>query len=116
MAYQINDDLADSLNRKQISQDLRNGNVTLPFLHMYTHGDSSAKELLRKNFGNNSITKAIAEEIKERMEESGAFRYCEEKIAEYSAKSKTRLKGVRDSVFKNYLMQFSDCINGFEGQ
>ena len=115
MAYQLNDDLEDLLNKSQISQDLRNGNVTLPFIHMYKHGSDSAKELLRKNFGNNSITRAIAEEIKGKMEETGAFKYCREKIVEYSAKSKTSLKDVKESVFKNYLMQFSDCANKFEG-
>lgn len=115
MAYQLNDDLEDLLNKNQVSQDLRNGNVTLPFLHLYQHGDDSTKELLRRNFGTNTITKAIAEEIKSKMEESGAFKYCREKIAEYSAKSTESLKGIRDSVFKSYLMRFSDCVNGFEG-
>jgi geranylgeranyl pyrophosphate synthase len=82
---------------------------------MYTHGDSSAKKLLKKNFGNKNVSKAIAEEIKDTMEETGAFNYCKEKVAEYSASSKVSLKSIRDSVFKIYLMRFSDCINGFEG-
>jgi octaprenyl-diphosphate synthase len=115
MAYQLNDDLDDLLSKNQISQDLRNGNVTLPFIQLYQHGDASAKELLKRNFGNGTVTKAIAEEIKNKMEETGAFKYGREKIAEYSAKSKAGLKGVKDSVFKSYLMRFSDCVTGFEG-
>ena len=116
MAYQLKDDLEDILRKEQISQDLKNGNVTLPFLYMYHHGDGYSRKLLRENFGNKHVTLAVTQEIRDRMEEIGAFRYCQRRITEYSRKSQESLKDVRDSLFKNFLMRFSTCIDEFEGQ
>ena len=115
MAYQLNDDLDDLLGKNQISRDLRNGNVTLPFLYMNEHGDDAAKELMKRNFGNRNVTLAVMEEVKDRMEEFGAFRYCKAKIAEYVKNSRSSLEIVRDSRFKNYLMMFSGYVDEFEG-
>ena len=108
MAYQLKDDLEDLIHTEQISQDLKNGNVTLPFLYMHQHGDSFSRKLLRENFGNKHATLAIAQEIRDRMEGIGAFRYCQRRIIEYSRKSQESLRDVRDSTFKNFLMRFSD--------
>jgi len=71
--------------------------------------------LMKRNFGNRNVTLTAIEEIKESMEELGAFRYCKRKIAEYMEKSHSSLKIVRDSKFKDYLMRFSDCVHEFEG-
>jgi geranylgeranyl pyrophosphate synthase len=116
MAYQLKDDLEDVLRREQISQDLKNGNVTLPFLYMHQHGDSFLRKLLGENFGNKHVTLAVWQEIRDRMEEIEAFSYCQRRIIEYSKKSQESLKDVRDSVFKDFLMRFSVCIDEFEGQ
>jgi geranylgeranyl pyrophosphate synthase len=116
MAYQLKDDLEDILRREQISQDLKNGNVTLPFLYMHQHGDNFLRKLLRESFGNKRVTLAVTQKIRDRMEEIGAFSYCQQRIVEYSKKSRESLKGVRDSMFKNFLMRFSVCIDEFEGQ
>ena len=116
MAYQLKDDLEDILRRGQISQDLKNGNVTLPLIYLHQHGDSFLRKLLRENFGNRHVTLTATQEIRDRMEEIGAFSYCQRRIIEYLKKSQESLKGVRDSVFKNFLIRFSTCINEFEGQ
>jgi geranylgeranyl pyrophosphate synthase len=116
MAYQLKDDSEDLLRREQISQDLKNGNVTLPFLYMHQHGDSFSRKLLRENFGNKHVTVAVTQEIRHNMEEIGAFKYCQRKISEYSKKSQESLKDVRDSMFKDFLVRFSTCIDEFEAQ
>ena len=115
MAYQLNDDLDDLLGKNQISRDLRNGNVTLPFLYLYEHGKEAVKELMKRNFGNRKVTLTDMEKLKDTMEEFGAFTYCKEKIAEYIEKSHSSLKVVRDSKFKNYLMRFSGYVDESEG-
>ena len=114
MAYQLNDDLEDLLAKNQISRDLRNGNVTLPFLYLHKHGDNSARTLLRESFGNRSAAPAVVEQMKDRMEKIGAFTYCRRKVAEYLEKSHSSLTVLRDSTFKNYLTQFSDYVDTFE--
>jgi len=101
--------------KNQISRDLRNGNVTLPFLYVYEHGNDAARELMKRNFGNRKVTLAVMEKVKDSMEEFGALSYCKGKIAEYIEKSHSSLKVVRDSKFKNYLMRFSGYIDEFEG-
>lgn len=115
MAYQLNDDLDDLLGPRKISQDLRNGNVTLPFLYTYGHGNKAAKELLTRKFGDRNVTLNDMKDVKEKMEEIGAFRYCKRKIGEYLENSQQSLKAVRDSKFKNYLDRFSSCLSEFEG-
>jgi geranylgeranyl pyrophosphate synthase len=116
MAYQLNDDLDDLLGQNRISPDLSNGNVTLPILYMYEHGNDATKKLMVKCFGNRNITLADMDELKDRMEKIGAFRYCKRKIAECVVKSRSSLKAVRDSEFKNYLDRFYDCVDEFEGK
>ena len=115
MAYQLNDDLDDLLGKNQISRDLRNGNVTLPFLYLYEHGNEAVKGLMKRNFGNRKVTLTDMEKLKDTMEEFGAFTYCKEKITEYIEKSHSSLKVVRDSKFKNYLMRFSGYVDESEG-
>jgi len=115
MAYQLNDDLDDLLGNNQISRDLTNGNVTLPILYMYEHGNDAARELVERNFGNRNVTSAVMEEIRDWMNEFGAFRYCKEKIKDYIEKSHSSLEVIRDSKFKSYLMQFSGYVDEFEG-
>lgn len=115
MAYQLNDDLGDVLGQDQISQDLKNGNVTLPFLYAYEHGNKAMRQLLKENSGNKDITALVAKEIRERMEETGAFRYCRRRISEYTKKSQMSLSVIRESVFKSCLMQFPACIDVPEG-
>lgn len=115
IAYQLKDDVEDLLGKNHISQDLRNGNVTLPFLYMVKHGSCESRKLLRENFGNKHVTVAVSQEIKDSMEKIGAFRYCERRIAEYCRKSEESLKNVRDSMFKSFLNQFFMSIDGFEG-
>jgi geranylgeranyl pyrophosphate synthase len=116
MAYQVNDDLEDLLNRNQISRDLKNGNVTLPLLFMYQHGDKTSRNLLTENFGNRSVTEPTAEKLRTELDKIGAFSYCRGKLAEYSNQAHLSLKEVKDSVFKNYLAQFFDHVNKFKGQ
>jgi octaprenyl-diphosphate synthase len=115
MAYQLNDDLDDLMGKNQISRDLRNGNVTLPFLYVHEHGNDAAKELIKRNFGKTNVTLAVMKKVRDTMEDSGAFGYCKEKTAEYREKSHSSLQVVKDSKFKNYLMQFSGYVDEFEG-
>jgi len=115
VAYQVNDDLEDLSHKDQISQDLKNGNVTLPLLFLYQHGDKMSKELLEESFGNKKVTKTKAEKLRAKMEQIGAFSYCRSKVAEYARLARLSLKDVRDSVFKDFLVQFFDYVNKTEG-
>jgi len=114
MIYQIKDDLEDLLGTDRISQDLKNGNVTLPFLHLYKHGDNHARTLLEGNFGNRNISASIAKEISIRIEEFGSFAYCKKWLDEYSRKALASLEGVKDSIYKENLIQLSNYIVGSE--
>jgi octaprenyl-diphosphate synthase len=115
MAYQVNDDLEDLLNTKQVSQDLKNGNVTLPILFLYQHGDEMSRKLLTENFGRRNIMASDVEKLRAKMDKIGAFGYCRSKVAEYSRRAHSSLREVRNSVFKSYLTQFFDCVNKPEG-
>lgn len=51
IAYQIYDDVKDITGSNGYSQDLRNGNVTLPFIQLLKQGDTNTRKLLLENFG-----------------------------------------------------------------
>lgn len=110
MTYQIRDDLEDILSAEFVPQDLKNGNVTLPFLHLHEHGDDNARKLLTENFGNRNISVSLAKEISRMMEKAGSFAYCEKWLDEFSRKSVASLSGMRDSLYKEYLIQLPEYI------
>jgi octaprenyl-diphosphate synthase len=103
MAYQLHDDLNDLINCNQTSQDFKNGNVTLPFLYLFTHGDNTAKRLLMENFGR-SVSVKVFEKLKDHMKEIGAFRYTRKKIEEYKSKAQLSLKDIKESTYKSSLI------------
>jgi geranylgeranyl diphosphate synthase type I len=110
MAYQLNDDLEDSLSVGGVSRDLRSGSVTLPFLYAYSRADGASRMLLRNCFGSRKVSVVAAHEVDDILEKTGALRYCRMKIADYKAKSRAHLLGLRDSVYKEYLAHLYDCV------
>jgi len=114
MVYQLNDDLNDVIAENHLSQDLKNGNVTLPFLYAYKNTRDSVRTLLMENFGNKRITTEAAQEIMDELRESGALIYCRDKVKEYSIKAQQSLEGMKESIFKGHLIHFPDYVSSFD--
>jgi len=114
MAYQIYDDVKDVTDNNGYSRDLRNGNVTLPFIQLLKQGDVDTRKLLLENFGNKNVTPSVAREIENKMRKFGVFDYCKKKIEEQICKAQACLANVRESPFRSYLFHFADYCNLLE--
>ena len=112
IAYQIYDDVKDVTSR--YLRDLRNGNVTLPFIKLFKRGDATTRKLLLENFGNKNVTLKVSKEIEYKMRKFGVLEYCKKKIEEQICKAQASLQNVRESLFKNYLLHFADYYNLLE--
>lgn len=111
MAYQINDDLED-IGKPQASQDLKNGNVTLPLLYLFQWGSAGIRDLLEATFGKRHPSDAEAKRMSTELEKILAFEHCREKITDYVSECRTSLEHVDASVFKEYLIDFIGYFNG----
>jgi geranylgeranyl pyrophosphate synthase len=108
VAYQLKDDLQEIGGH--VSSDLRNGRITLPYLHLYANGDRQSRQLLEENLGRERVPDRVAKEILERMGEVGSIDYCRGKIEEYKAKACNSLTGLREPEYKEYLLRFSHMV------
>lgn len=114
IAYQIYDDVKDVTSDNGHSRDLRNGNVTLPFIQLFKQGDATTRKLLLENFGNKEVTSSVSKEIENRIRKFGVLEYCKKKIEEQICKAQASLENVRESPFKSYLFHFADYYNLLE--
>lgn len=93
MAYQLADDLEEAENG--LHGDLEAGRLTLPYLHLYQHGDSRLKSLLEKGFGCGQLPVEEAKLLGEALKAHGSLRYCKGKLAEYLVKAVESLQPLR---------------------
>jgi geranylgeranyl pyrophosphate synthase len=105
MAYQIRDDLKDVITHdgETAFQDLRNGRVTLPLIHLYKNSDNQTKVILIENFGKRKISRNVTDKLFAEMNRLGSHAYCERKILKFIEDAQKSLKPVRESMFKTYL-------------
>jgi len=113
IAYQISDDLMD-LDMIAESGDLRNGIVTLPLIYFYGNGNGNSNENdkereLLKDFGGD-MDRDTANRIIEEIKESGSIQYCEKRIHERVESAQRSLNVLRESEFKEYLLEVPDFI------
>ena len=112
MAYQLADDLREIMEGN--FRDLENGRLTLPYLHLYTHGEAKVRSLLEEKFGSGEISREEAEAILKGLEASGSLEYSEKKIAEYVAKALESLDGLKEGYHKEFLKFFACHYTGNE--
>jgi geranylgeranyl pyrophosphate synthase len=58
----------------------------------------------------------VAKKLSDMIRETGALEYCGRKIRDYSERAQASLEQLKDSQFKDYLIQFPDQANEFKGQ
>jgi len=110
IAYQLNDDLHELISATDIPIDLRNGRVTLPYIHLYNNGDGLVKENLEGSFGRSKISPNSASGILAAMKENGSIKYCRDKLVENMEVARKGIMPIRDSKFKNFLLQMANFV------
>ena len=111
IAYQLRDDILDlsAVKKGKIPSDLRNGVLTLPLIHLYGISDDETRKFLGENFGG-SIEISAAERIMNAMEDAKSIDYCEKKIDERVNAARESISVLRDSEFKEYLLELPGFV------
>lgn len=87
-AYQIADDLIGAFgdekqSGKSNNDDIREGKMTLISRHAWAHADDTQQLVLKHILGNPNATDSECNAVREIMVQTGAQRYCEERLVHY---------------------------------
>lgn len=114
MAFQIRDDIFDyhrSDVGKPTGNDLREGKITLPLLHVLlakqTEGTAEPYLALLKE---QPMRAEAIEELTQLAHQAGGIAYAEERLQAYVAEAKALLAPLQDSVYKEALLALADYI------
>lgn len=113
-AFQIKDDIFDYFDDpiigKPTGNDIREGKVTLPLLHVLSNLDDSQKEkycniLKRENLNSEEIAMFISLAIK-----GGGIEYAESRMEHHIQNAKREIENLPDSESKKSLLLLADYI------
>jgi len=118
IAYQLRDDLLDlTLKENSILKDLQSGRVTLPLIHSYVSSSAHKREKLEnmlQNLVKNSINSKIAENISRILSQKGSIKFCEEKIDQHLQHAVASIAPLKDTEYKNYLVEMAESLKLME--
>jgi octaprenyl-diphosphate synthase len=116
LAYQIRDDLADvTAFENAIPQDINEFRATLPIIHLC----ESVKPDIRKAFFQEIASfkvqspaekKTLIDRLQRKLESTGTPGYCSDRINQYIDNAINSLEPVKDSVYKDYLVQMTESL------
>ncbi len=118
-AFQLVDDALDYMARadhigKPIGQDLSDGNVTLPLIHLYRSAEEEERQLIRQVFfGSNGTPDGKLDNILTLMKKHGAIEYTILRAREYVERAQAILQDlpeILDPFYRNALYAFADYI------
>jgi octaprenyl-diphosphate synthase len=115
VAFQLVDDLLDLTGReevlgKPIASDLREGKLTLPFIHLLEHGGVEVRGLIADVVGDRDLTPERWQRIAGYLAEHGSLDYAYRKATEYGARAKASLATLPASPAREGLMALADYI------
>ncbi len=115
VAFQLVDDLLDLTGReevlgKPIASDLREGKLTLPFIHLLEHGGVEARGLIADVVRDRDLTPERWQRIAGYLEECGSLDYAYRKATEYGALAKASLATLPANPAREGLMALADYI------
>ncbi|MDI6751698.1 MAG: polyprenyl synthetase family protein [bacterium] len=107
-AFQITDDLLDISSKnptKSIGQDIKNGRLTLPFIHSLKEAKGSEKKKILELISANNLS-----ELKRIVERYGGIEYSQQLAEKYIEEAKSCLKTVSPSPYKDSLFNLADSV------
>ncbi|WP_395375577.1 polyprenyl synthetase family protein [Marinicella sp. W31] len=111
IAFQIADDMLDytadtELTGKNLGDDLAEGKLTLPLIHLLQYGSVEQKNLVEQAFENQSVDHL--NNISQAIQQSGALDYTLSKAQNFAATAKEALSTLPDNIYKQALMFLCD--------
>jgi len=115
VTFQLVDDLLDLTGReevlgKPIASDLREGKLTLPFIHLLEHGGPEARSLVADVVRDRDLTPERWRRIAGHLAECGSLDYAYRKATEFGARAKASLATLPASAAREGLMALADYI------
>jgi octaprenyl-diphosphate synthase len=114
IAFQVADDTLDYIADKKrlgkaLGQDIREGKMTLPMIHLLSHCEKKEKETLIALIQNGKPQKDLSF-ILEMMEQYGSIIYAQKKAAGFVKKAKASLNIFPASAHKEALQAVADYV------
>ncbi len=112
-AYQIRDDILDVEASKNDAQpDVDKFRSTLPIIHAYENTSKEKRALLERYLSTKTKESLLVflNELSVNLEKSGSLRYCASKVDLYVDKAVAGLCPLKESVFKDYLIQMAESL------
>lgn len=105
MCFQLKDDIFDYLDGehigKPIGNDIKDGKMTLPLLHVYEHATDAEKEEILDAFNSQNIAY-----INQVVMEKGGMEYTQQKVTYYKEKALQCLQDFEDTPIRKALEQY----------
>jgi octaprenyl-diphosphate synthase len=115
VAFQLVDDLLDLTGReevlgKPIASDLREGKLTLPFIHLLRHGNAEVRSLIADVVRDRDLTPERWPCIAGYLAEYGSLDYAHRKATEYGERAKASLCTLPANPARDGLTALADYI------
>lgn len=105
ICFQLKDDIFDYQEGedvgKPVGNDIQEGKMTLPLLHIYEHADAAEKAVILEAFQNKEVQK-----IQQWVYEKGGIAYTQQQIDYYKEKALQYLQDFEDSPTRKAIEQF----------
>ena len=114
LAFQIKDDILDfkgqeTITGKPVGNDLRQGIVTLPIIHLFEHSPRGKE--LRMSIGKQELTVSDLSGIIAEMQRAGSLAYCENLVAKYTAAALESIDSITDPDLHQSFTQIVSAIS-----
>jgi len=109
-AFQLVDDILDysgdlEKTGKNLGDDLSEGKVTLPLIHVMRHGTSTQKEMIRRAVSDEGV--ADFEPVMSAIRDCGALEYARTQAEAESRLAVDAITSVADSEYRNCLLELA---------
>lgn len=115
ITFQLVDDLLDFTGEaealgKPIGGDLREGKITLPIIHLMSHGGADAQALVRRIVRERHVTPEEWTRLKGLLAEHRSIEYAYERAVEFGEAAKQHLRVFAPSHERDALMALADYV------
>ena len=116
MAFQIRDDILDITGPEEdLPNDLKEGRITLPLVHLFNTMTAKEKTEFCKSINLSTEEEILKrrtyfEEILRRLKENGSIDYCKNKINHYAKTAIANIEPLKNSVYKEHLRKLAESL------
>jgi len=116
IAFQLVDDILDFTSRekilgKPVGNDLREGKVTLPLIHLQQHEkDGEGARIVREVIASRAVTKETWQDLQRRLREHASIEYANRRAVEFAENAKKHLYVFPAGAEREALLALPDYV------